>query len=219
MNKKTSIVLADDHQVVRHGLRVLLESEPAFSIVGEASDGLEAADMLERLHPDVIVLDLMMPGMNGLEVTRQAAHRSPNTNVVILSMHTNEAYVLEALRAGAKAYVLKSATSDELIRAIRQVVSGRRYLSPPLSERAIEAYSRKAEGTVMDPYEMLTTREREVLQLAAEGFTNAEIATKLSISPRTAETHRTNLMRKLGLHNQSDLIRFAIRRGILPLET
>lgn len=219
MNKKTSIVLADDHQVVRHGLRVLLESEPTFSIVGEASDGLEAVDMLERLRPDVIVLDLMMPGMNGLEVTRQAAQRSPNTNVVILSMYSNEAYVLEALRAGAKAYVLKSATSDELIRAIRQVVSGRRYLSPPLSERAIEAYSRKAEGTVMDPYETLTTREREVLQLAAEGFTNAEIAAKLSISPRTAETHRTNLMRKLGLHSQSDLIRFAIRRGILPLET
>jgi two-component system response regulator NreC len=218
MNKRTSIVLADDHQVVRHGLRVLLEADPEFSIVGEASDGLEAADMLERLHPDVIVLDLMMPGINGLEVARQASQRSPNTNVVILSMYTNEAYVVEALRAGAKAYVLKSATSDELIRAIRQVVTGGRYLSPPLSERAIEAYSRKAEGSAMDPYEMLTTREREILQLAAEGCTNSEIATRLSISPRTAETHRTNLMRKLGLHSQTDLIRFAIRRGILPLD-
>jgi two-component system response regulator NreC len=219
MNKRTTIVLADDHQVVRHGLRVLLEAEPEFNVIGEASDGIEAADMIERLHPDAVVLDLMMPGMNGLEVARQASQRSPNTNVIILSMYTNEAYVLEALRAGAKAYVLKSATSDELIRAIRQAASGGRYLSPPLSERAIEAYSRRAEGTAMDPYETLTAREREVLQLAAEGCTNAEIAARLSISPRTAETHRTNLMRKLGLHSQTDLIRFAIRRGVLPLET
>jgi len=214
----TTIVLADDHQVVRHGLRVLLESEPNFRIVGEASDGLEAIDLVERQQPDIVVLDLMMPGLNGLEVARQSSHRSPRTNVVILSMYNNEAYVLEALRAGAKAYVLKASTSDELVRAIREVVAGRRYLSPPLSERAIQAYSQKAESAAVDAYETLTTREREILQLAAEGCTNAEIATRLSISPRTAETHRANLMRKLGLHSHTDLIRYALRRGILPMD-
>ena len=214
----TTIVLADDHQVVRHGLRVLLEAEPEFRIVGEAGDGLEALEMLERLQPDVLVLDLMMPGMNGLEVTRQASQRSPRTGIVILSMHTNEAYVLEALRAGAKAYVLKSSTSDELVSAVREAAVGRRYLSSPLSEHAIEAYTQRAEAAAMDPYEMLTTREREVLQLAAEGHTSAEIAARLSISPRTAETHRANLMRKLSLRTQADLIRYALRRGIVPME-
>ena len=213
-----TIVLADDHQVVRHGLRVLLESEANFRIVGEASDGLEAVELAEKQQPDVLVLDLMMPGLNGLEVTRQCGHRAQHTNVVILSMYNNEAYVLEALRAGAKAYVLKASTSDELVRAIREVVAGRRYLSPPLSERAIQAYSQKAELAAVDAYETLTTREREILQLAAEGCTNAEIAARLSISPRTAETHRANLLRKLGLHTQTDLIRYALRRGILPID-
>ncbi len=217
MNKKT-IVLADDHQVVRHGLRVLLEAEPDFRIVGEAGDGLETLEALERLQPDILILDLMMPGMNGLEVARQAGKCSPRTNIVVLSMHTNEAYVVEALRAGARAYVLKSATSDELVRAIREAVAGRRYLSAPLSEHAIEVYTRKAEAAVVDPHEMLTDRERTVLQLTAEGYTSAEIAAKLCISPRTAETHRSNLMRKLSLRTQSDLIRYAIRRGILPME-
>lgn len=217
MNKKT-IVLADDHQVVRHGLRVLLEAEPDFKIIGEASDGLEALEMLEHSQPDILILDLMMPGMNGLEVARQAGKSSPRTNVVVLSMHTNEAYVVEALRAGAKAYVLKSSTSDELVRAIREAVAGRRYLSAPLSEQAIEVYTRKAEAAIVDPYDMLTDRERMILQLAAEGHTSAEMAAKLSISPRTAETHRSNLMRKLGLRTQSDLIRYAIRRGVLPME-
>jgi DNA-binding NarL/FixJ family response regulator len=218
VNRKT-IVLADDHQVVRHGLRVLLEAEPDFSVVGEASDGLEALDMLERLQPNVLVLDLMMPGMNGLEVARQTNKTSPRTSVVVLSMHTNEAYVIEALRAGARAYVLKSSTSGELVRAIREVLAGRRYLSDPLSEHAIEAYTRKAEAAAMDPYETLTARERMILQLAAEGYTSTEVARKLSISPRTAETHRSNLMRKLGLRTQSDLIRYAIRRGILPMDS
>jgi DNA-binding NarL/FixJ family response regulator len=217
MDKKT-IVLADDHQVVRHGLRVLLGAEPDFSIVGEASDGLEALEILERSQPDILILDLMMPGINGLEVARQASKCSPRTSVVVLSMHTNEAYVIEALRAGARAYVLKSSTSDELVRAIREAVAGRRYLSAPLSEHAIEAYTQKAEAAAMDPYEMLTDRERVVLQLAAEGHTSAEIAVRLSISPRTAETHRSNLMHKLGLRTQSDLIRYAIRRGVLPME-
>jgi DNA-binding NarL/FixJ family response regulator len=214
----TTIVLADDHHVVRQGLRSLLEAEPDFSVVGEAGDGLEAAQLIERLQPDVLVLDLMMPGLNGLEVTRQVSQRSPRTHVVILSMHPNEAYVLEALRAGAAAYVLKESTSAELVRAVREAVAGRRYLSPPLSERAIEAYMQKAESAALDPYETLTAREREVLHLVAEGHTNAEIAERLFVSRRTVETHRANLMRKLGLRTQTDLISYALRQGILPME-
>jgi two-component system response regulator NreC len=213
----TTIVLADDHHVVRQGLRSLLEAEPDFSVVGEAGDGLEAAQLIECLRPDVLVLDLMMPGLNGLEVTRQVSQRSPRTHVVILSMHPNEAYVLEALRAGAAAYVLKESTSAELVRAVREAVAGWRYLSPPLSERAIEAYMQRAESAVLDPYETLTAREREIL-LAAEGHTNAEIADRLFISRRTVETHRANLMRKLGLRTQTDLISYALRQGILPME-
>jgi len=213
----TTIALADDHQVVRNGLRVLLEAEPDFSVVGEAGDGLEAVRLVERLQPDVLVLDLMMPGLNGLEVARQVSQRSPQTRVVILSMYDNEAYVLEALRAGAAAYVPKESTSAELVRAIREAVAGRRYLSPPLSERAIEIYMQRAESAALDPYETLTAREREVLHLVAEGHTNAEIAARLFVSPRTIETHRANLMRKLGLHTQTDLIRYALRRGILPM--
>jgi DNA-binding NarL/FixJ family response regulator len=214
----TTIVLADDHHVVRQGLRVLLEGQPDFQLVGEAGDGLEAVQLTERLKPDVLIIDLMMPSLNGLEATRQLGQRSPHTRVVILSMHANEAYVLEALRNGAAGYVLKDSSAADLVHAVREVVAGRRYLSSPLSERAIAAYIQKASDVVSDPYEMLTNREREVLHLAAEGYTNAEIADQLSISPRTAETHRANLMHKLGLRTHTDLIRYALRRGILPME-
>jgi two-component system response regulator NreC len=212
------IVLADDHHVVREGLRTLLETEPDFSIVGEAADGLAAVDLVERLKPDVLVADLMMPSLSGLEVARQVTLRSPTTRVVILSMYANEPYVLEALRNGAVGYVLKDSTGADLVQAVRQVLTGDRYLSPPLSARAIEAYVQKAEGGSLDIYETLTTREREILHLAAQGCSNAEVATRLSISPRTAETHRANMMRKLGLRTQVDLVRYALRRGILPPE-
>ncbi len=213
-----SILLADDHTILRQGLRALLSAEPDFNIVGEASDGLEAIKLAERLKPDVLVLDLMMPGLNGLEVTRQIRQRFPKTRVVILSMHAKEAYVLEALKNGANAYVLKDSQAMELVRAVREVITGRRYLSPPLSERAIEAYVQKTQTNNLDVYDTLTGREREVLQLAAEGNSNAEIGAKLSISPRTVEIHRANMMRKLNLHSQTDLIRFALQRGILPME-
>jgi two-component system response regulator NreC len=211
-----NIVLADDHQVVRKGLNALLSAETDFSIVGEAGDGLETVQLVERLRPDILVLDLMMSGINGLEVTRQLNKKGVKTGIVILSMHNNEAYVLEALRSGARAYILKDSPPEELTRAIREVSSGRRYLSSPLTERAIEAYTQRAEVRPIDPYEQLTTREREILQLAAQGCTNAEIASRLYISPRTVETHRTNLMRKLGLHNHTQLIQFAIQHGIIP---
>ncbi len=160
----------------------------------------------------------MMPGLNGLDVLKQIKKRSPHTNIVILSMYANEAYVLEALSNGASAYVLKDSSSADLVTAVREAAAGRRYLSPPLSDRAIEAYQMKATAASLDKYETLTSREREVLHLAAEGNTNNEIASRLGISSRTAETHRANLMHKLDLHTHSDLIRFALRRGIIPME-
>lgn len=213
-----TITLADDHRVVRQGLRALLEAESDFIVLGEAGDGLEAVQMVEHLKPNVLVLDLMMPGLNGLEVARQLNKLSPNTRIVVLSMYSNEAYVLEALSNGASAYVLKDSSSADLVQAVREAAAGRRYLSPPLSDRAIEAYQEKAKATALDKYETLTTREREVLQLAAEGHTNTEIAARLGISSRTAEAHRSNLLRKLALHTQADLIRYALRRGIISMD-
>lgn len=213
------ILLADDHRVVREGFRALLETEPDFEIVGETGDGLEAVRLVEQHKPQVLVVDLMMPGLNGLEVARQVAQRVPRTRIVVLSMHANEAYVLEALKNGASAYVLKDASTAELVRAVREANAGRRYLSPPLSEPAIDSYIQRARTSdSLDVYDTLTNREREVLQLAAEGHTNAEIAARLFISPRTVETHRANAMHKLGLRSHTDLVRFALQRGILPLE-
>ena len=213
------IVLADDHRIVREGFRALLQVQTGFEIVGETGDGLEAIRLVEQHKPHVLVVDLMMPGLNGLEVARQLTQRSSPTRIVILSMHANEAYVLEALRNGATAYVLKDSTSLDLVRAVHEAVAGRRYLSPPLSEPAIEAYLQKARSAdSLDNNATLTTREREVLQLSAEGHTNPEIAARLFISPRTVETHRANFMHKLNLRTQTDLIRFALQRGILRLE-
>jgi two-component system, NarL family, response regulator NreC len=213
-----NIVLADDHQVVRQGLRAILEAERDLRVVGEAANGLEAVDLTERLKPDVLIVDVMMPSLNGLEVARQVGQRAPQTRVVVLSMYANEAYVLEALKNGAVAYVLKDSCADDLVQAVRQATTGRYYLSSPLSERAIDAYVRNAKDSALDPYDTLTGREREVLQLVAEGQTSAQIATRLFISPRTVETHRANLMRKLGLSTQVDLVRYALKRGILPME-
>lgn len=214
----TTIILADDHRIVRQGLRALLEAEPDFRLVGETGDGLEAVQLTQRLQPDVVVLDLMMPSINGLEATRQISDSCPQTHVIILSMHADEGYVLESLRNGATGYVLKDSSADDLVRAVREVVAGRRYLSAPLSERAIEVYMQKTQETAVDPYERLTNREREVLHLAAAGHSSTEIAERLSISSRTVETHRANMMRKLDLHSQTDLIRYALKRGIIPME-
>lgn len=214
----TSIVLVDDHEIVRQGLRALLEAQPDFSVVGEASDGLNVLDLVEKLKPNLLIIDLMMPGLNGLEVVRQVSHRFPQTRVVVLSMYANEAYVLQALRNGAAGYLLKGSSTADLAQGVREVADGRPYLSPQLSERAIEAYAQKAQSTLLDLYETLTTREREVLQLAAEGHRNGEIAERLFISPRTVETHRAHLMQKLALHSQTELIRYALQRGVLPLE-
>jgi len=213
-----TIVLADDHHVVRSGLRVLLENEMNCTVVGEAGNGPEALAMVERLQPDLLIADLMMPGLSGLEVARQARIVSPNTRIVILSMHADESYVREALRAGVTAYVLKETLSTEFLYAIQQAAQGRRYLSPPLSDRAIDAYASQTAETNLDLYETLTAREREILYLAAQGLTSAEIAEHLMIGVRTVDTHRASMMRKLGLHTPLDLIRYAVRRGIVTLD-
>jgi len=214
MTVKT-IILAEDHHIVRQGLKALLEAESDLTVIGEAADGIEAAQITERLKPDILVLDLMMGGIDGLEVARQVKERSPNTRIVVLSMFDNEAYVAEAMRCGALAYVLKGSTSSELLNAIRTAVDGRRYLSPPLTDLAINAYARMVGETKIDPFESLTAREREVLYLTVNGDTSTEIAERLHISPRTVETHRLNLMRKLGLHTHTELVRYALERGVI----
>jgi two-component system, NarL family, response regulator NreC len=216
----TTIVLADDHPIVRQGISGLLESEPGFVVVGEAGDGREAVELVERLQPDIAILDLMMPELNGMEVARRALRLSSRTRVVILSMYSDEPHVLEALRAGAMAYVLKGTSTETLIFALREAMAGRRYLSPPLSDRAVEVYLAQI-GTAersTDRYDLLTAREREVLELVARGASYAEIADKLTISPRTAETHRTNLMRKLDLKTTADITLYAVQRGLIDPE-
>jgi two-component system, NarL family, response regulator NreC len=207
-----TIALADDHNVVRQALRMMLESRPDFVIVGEAEDGLKAVQMVRDLSPQVLVLDLMMPGLNGLEVTRQV---SSLTRVIILSMHDNEAYVVEALRNGAYGYVLKDSTAQELLQAVETVAAGQRYLCQPFSAQAIELYTQMSHAAPADPYDSLTARERQVLQLSADGLTAAQISARLSISPRTVEIHRANFMRKLSLHSQAEVIKYALKRGVI----
>lgn len=210
----TTVVIADDHELVRRGLRSLLEAMGSCRVLAEVADGLAAAQAVDKYKPGLLILDLNMPRMHGLEVLKQVRTSSPQTRVIVLSMHNDEPYVIEALRAGAAAYLLKGSESEEIAQAFKEVTAGRRYLSAPLSEWAINALAtRVAEAT--DPLATLSPREREVLQLAAEGYGNPEIAEKLFISPRTAETHRTNLMRKLALQSQTDLVRFSIRKGII----
>ena len=217
-SRATTIVLADDHRIVRQGLHALLQAEPDFQVIGEAGDGRGAIELVKQHKPDVLVLDLMMPELNGLEVARQLSKQAARTKVIILSMYDDEGFVLEALGNGVAGYVLKDSSSSDLILAVREVIAGRRYLSPPLSDRAIAAYQQMARSGTLEKYETLTTREREVLQLTAEGHTHSEIATRLGISVRTAETHRLRVMNKLNLHTQADLIKYAIRRGIIPME-
>lgn len=213
-----TVVLADDHPIVRQGLRHLLEDEADVTIIGEASNGLQAVELAGKFKPKVLILDMMMPDLNGLEVLKQVKERSPVTCCIVLSMQGADVYVVEALRAGALGYVLKETGPSELLSAIQQVVQGQRYLSPRISERLIDVLLETTEKVPADPYQTLTNREREVLQMAAEGLQASEIAKRLFISPRTAELHRGRMMNKLGLHNQTELIRYALKRGILPLD-
>jgi len=213
-----SVLLAEDHPVVREGLRAMLEAEGDFQVVGQTGNSSEVGGLVEELHPDVLVLDLIMPGIGGLNALRELARRRLNTRVVVLSMYANEAYVLEALQNGAGAYVLKQSEAAELVRGIREVAKGRRYLSPPLSQRAVEAYARRAKGTIATREADLTAREKEVLMLVGQGFTSAQIGERLFISVRTVESHRSNLTKKLGLHSQAEMVRTALRRELTPLD-
>jgi DNA-binding NarL/FixJ family response regulator len=212
---KTRLVLVEDHQIVRQGLRAVLGGVPEFDVVGEAADGLAALKVIESLTPDVVVLDLMIPSLSGLEVARSVTQRFDKLAVVILSMHSDVAYVNESFKAGALGYVLKAQNADELILAIRRAAVGSRYLSPAISEEELNAYAERSGEGVADAMNSLTLREREVLQMTAEGLSGAEIGRRLFISPRTVETHRANVMRKLGIRNQKEMVRYAVERGLI----
>jgi len=216
--KKITLVLAEDRVMVRQGVRALLATENDFSIVGECGDGLEAVTLVENLKPDVLVLDLMMPSLNGLDVVSHISQKPLPTRVVILTMHANEAYVLEALRNGAYAYVLKDAPFEELVTAIREVHAGRKYLCRPLSEIRIKDYLLKSNKRQLNRFDMLTARQREVVQLVAEGKSSREIGCLLGISRRTVETHRAQAMKMFGVNKQTDLVRFVLQQGIPPID-
>lgn len=212
------IFLADDHPIVRQGIRKMLETEPDLEVVAECGDGLEAIQLVEQIRPDVLIADLTMPGLNGLEVTRQSIQRLPELHVIILSMHQDDAYVQQAMRWGAEGYVLKNGNPTDLTEAIRIVMRGERFLSQKLNQRLIDtmAHTREDEP-IIDRFEQLTEREREIFRLIIEGNTTIEIARLLTISPRTVEAHRANLMHKLNITNQVELFRYAIKRGLFSV--
>jgi DNA-binding NarL/FixJ family response regulator len=210
------ILLADDHIVMRDGLRALLERQPDMAVIAEAADGRECVRLAEEQSPDVVVMDIAMPNMNGIEATRRIISNQPRCNVVILSMHQDESYILRALKAGAKGYLLKDAARSDLLEAIRAVAQGRSFLTRKIGRMLQEDYVRQLENRGLDDtYDLLTDREREVLQLIAEGKTAKEVANDLNISPTTVETHRTHIQEKLGLHSVAELVLYAVRKGII----
>jgi two-component system, NarL family, response regulator NreC len=211
MNKPIRIVLADDHAVVRKGFGLILDGEPDMEVVGEARNGREAVQLADKLKPDVVVIDVNMPELNGIEATRRIGGVSPRTRVLALSMHRDAVYVREILRAGAKGYLVKDEDDDAFLDAVRAVARGEAYLSPAVSENILNDYRKH----VTDPIDLLTSREREVLQMIAEGMTNKDVANKLNLSVYTIEAHRGKIMEKLNLHNTGDLVRFAIRNGLI----
>ncbi len=214
--KPIRILLADDHTVVRKGLRLLLESQPGFEVVADASNGRETVALAEQHAPNVVVMDIAMPILNGIEAARQISAKSPQTAIVFLSMHADESYVLKALKCGARAYLLKDSAEYDLIAAIKAVNEGKAFFSPAISKMLVEDYMRQMrERNVEDSYELLTTREREILQLLAEGKSNKEAATLLNLSLYTVETHRGNILQKLNLHSGAELILYAIRKGVI----
>ena len=204
---KLRILLGDDHTLVRQGLRKILEERPDWEVVAEASDGREAVRQAQAAHPDVAILDIGMPLMNGIEATRQIVRRVPEMHVLILSMHSNEAYIIQALKAGAKGYLLKDSADAELLRAVGAVAAGKSFFSPAAAKVMLDDYVRHlSEKGITDRYESLSEREREVFQLIAEGHSNKEIADLLSVSPATIETHRTHILQKLDVHNTAELV-------------
>ena len=214
--RQIRILLADDHNVMRGGLRLLLERQPAFKVVGEASDGREAVEQAEATKPDIIVLDIAMPNLSGIEAAQRISALLPHTRIIILSMHSDESYVLRALKAGAKGYLLKDSAENDLIEAIKSVDEGKAFFSPEISNIMVEDYVREMKRRgAEDSYELLTPREREILQMLAEGKSNKHIATILDLSLYTVETHRRNLQDKLNLHSFAELILYAVRKGII----
>ncbi len=210
------ILLADDHGIVRRGLKSLLESQPGLEVIGEAADGLEAVRLCGELSPDLLIVDISMPLMNGIEVASRAQKLEPAPGVIILSMHVDESYIMRALGAGARGYLVKDATDEDLIPAVRAVAAGKPFFSPTVAAVLMEDYVRqlRARG-LSDSYDLLTDREREVLQLLAEGRSNKEVAALLDVGLSTVETHRANLMQKLNLHNTAEIVLYAVRKGII----
>ena len=209
--RRTTVLLVDDHAVVRQGFRMIISAEPDFEVVGEASNGREAVQEAELLQPDIVLMDVSMPELNGIEATRRIVALAPRTRILALSMHRDSVYVREILRAGASGYLLKEAGDQDLLTAIRAIAQGQGYLSPEVSDAVLNDYRKH----VTDPIDLLTSREREVLQLIAEGKTNKEIATALELSTYTVESHRGWIMEKLNLHSAGELVRFAFRNGLI----
>jgi DNA-binding NarL/FixJ family response regulator len=213
---KIRVLLADDHGVVRKGLRFVLENEPDIEVVGEASDGRQAIEASDEKNPNVVVMDIAMPRLNGIDATAQIVKHQPQTGVIILSMYSDEEYLLRALTAGAKGYLLKDTAESELVTAVRTVASGKPFFSPDISKTLLEDYLRQLrQRGLNDSYDLLSDREKEVLQLLAEGKTNKEVATVLNLSPYTVETHRTHIMQKLNLHNTAEIVLYAVRKKLI----
>jgi two-component system response regulator NreC len=213
---KLRIVLADDHTLVRHGLRKVLQDQSDWEVVGEANDGREAVRLVQELKPDVAILDIAMPRLNGIEATRQIARRFPDVQVLVLSMHADEPYVTQVLRAGASGYLLKDSADTDLIRAVAAVSQKKSFFSPAVAKVMLDDYVRQlADRGITDRYDTLTGREREVFQLIAEGKSNKDVADLLSLSPNTVETHRAHIMDKLDVHNAAEIVLYAVRKGVI----
>jgi RNA polymerase sigma factor (sigma-70 family) len=217
--RKIRVLIADDHGVVRRGLRLQLEQHDDFEVVGEASDGREAVTMLEKLAPDIIIMDIAMPNLNGIQATAQIVKKNPQVGIIVLSMHSDEAYLTRTLAAGAKGYLLKDNAEVDLERAVRVVAQGKPYFSPAIANTLLEDYMRQMQQRgLQDSYDLLTEREKEILQLLAEGKTNKDVAQLLNLSPNTVETHRTRLMQKLDLHSTAEIVLYAVRKQIISYQ-
>ena len=213
------VLVADDHTILRQGIKALLDNQAGIEVIGEAKDGREALTLIERLLPDVILMDIGMPGLNGLEATRRIKKKFPGIKVLVLTMYTNEEYVFQILNAGANGYLVKETAFQDLISAIRAVYRDEAFMSPSIAKKVINRYTQGVRKTNDTACDILTTREREILQLIAEGSSSKKIAEALFISPKTVETHRTHIMDKLNIHNRTDLIKYAIRTGIVAIDS
>lgn len=216
MKNPIRVLIADDHGIVRKGLRLQLENEDGIQVVGEAPDGREAVRLAEALEPDVVIMDIGMPMLNGIDASAQIAKRNSKVGIIMLSMHADEGYLIRTLAAGAKGYLLKDNADEDLLRAVQMVAEGKPFFSPKIAKMLLDDYVRQLQNRgLQDSYELLTDREKEVLQMLAEGMSNKDVATKLNLSPYTVETHRTHIMQKLDLHSAADIVLYAVRKRII----